>query len=158
MNHITLCGYLGKDFEVIRAKSDTNTDIVVAKNSLAITKRRKITKNNETTITEYTNWIPIVLFGKIAETASEYLTKGDRFLGSGYVHTGAYTDKNGDTRYSWQVVIRQFEFVNSRKGEAQDEAQACSTQKEMPKELNNTNENMKEIQELAETESEEIPF
>lgn len=68
MNNVNLIGYLGKDFEI----GTTNSGRVYAKNSLAITKRWKNERGNEESST---TWIPIVLFGKSAESASTHIKK-----------------------------------------------------------------------------------
>lgn len=108
MNIITICGNLGADFEVKNTKSGG----VVARNSVAITEKHKT--NNGDTI-EHTDWIPITIFGKRAETASAYLKKGDKFLGNGKIYTYTYDDENGNKRYGWQVIIQNFTFVTQKK-------------------------------------------
>lgn len=105
MNQVNLCGYLGKDFEL----RYTPNGIIFVRSSLAISENYK-NQNGESE--SQTNWIPIVIFGKRAEVANQYLKKGDKFLGTGKIVTSSYTDQNGTTRYGWQVVIKSFEFVN----------------------------------------------
>ncbi|MCR2063286.1 single-stranded DNA-binding protein, partial [Campylobacter helveticus] len=84
---------------------------------------------NTTTTKESTDFIPIVLFNKKAETASTYLKKGDKFLGTGKLRTSSYIDEGGNIKYTWQVIINHFEFVSGKKEEQ-------STQnKELPKEM-----------------------
>ncbi|ECL7558373.1 single-stranded DNA-binding protein [Campylobacter jejuni] len=107
MNQVTLCGYLGRDFEL----NYTSNKNAFAKSSLAIT---EVYKNQKGENEFRTNWIPIVLFGRKAELVSQYLKKGDRFLGTGKIVTSVYTDQNGTNRYSWQVVINSFEFINPK--------------------------------------------
>ncbi|MDA3967379.1 single-stranded DNA-binding protein, partial [Helicobacter sp. WB40] len=81
MNKIILCGYLGKDFELVIGKN------TYAKTSIAISESRE----KEGEIVEHTNWIPIIIFGKRAEVAHKYFKKGDKFLGSGKIHTSSFT-------------------------------------------------------------------
>ncbi|MBZ7963303.1 single-stranded DNA-binding protein [Campylobacter sp. W0049] len=108
MNHVTLCGYLGKDFELIKKGEKSS----IAKSTLAVSETKKDENGN---LIETTNWIPIVIFGKKADIAFQYLKKGDRFLGEGKILTSAFQDQNGNIRYSWQVIIYRFEFVNNKK-------------------------------------------
>ncbi|TLD85553.1 single-stranded DNA-binding protein [Helicobacter sp. MIT 05-5294] len=108
MNIVTICGNLGADFEV----KDTKSGGKVARNSVAITEKHKA--DNGDTI-EHTDWIPIVIFGKKAETASTYLRKGDKFLGNGKIYTYTYDDENGNKKYGWQVIIQNFTFVNQKR-------------------------------------------
>lgn len=86
MNNVNLIGYLGKDFEV----GTTNSGRVYAKNSLAITKRWKNERGNEESST---TWIPIVLFGKSAESASTHIKKGSQFACSGELSSNQYQEK-----------------------------------------------------------------
>lgn len=126
MNQINLCGYLTKNFELIQ----TQSGLSVARNYLAINETRKAKNGNSTISTDHTNFIPIVLFGKKAETAHQYLTKGDKFLGTGKLETSSYTDEGGQIRYTWQVIINHFEFVNGKKMDKK-----ANDFKEPPKEL-----------------------
>lgn len=108
MNIVTICGNLGADFEV----KDTKSGGKVARNSVAITEKHKA-ENGDTI--EHTDWIPIVIFGKRAETASTYLKKGDKFLGNGKIYTYTYDDENGNKKYGWQIIVRNFTFVGQKK-------------------------------------------
>ena len=108
MNKVTLFGRLGKDFELQRF----DNDVIVAKNSLAITKKF-INKDGDKV--EHTDWLPITLFGKGAENANKYLKKGDKFLCEGEVNTNKYKDKDGKEGYYWQVIVKKFHFVDSKK-------------------------------------------
>lgn len=111
MNQVNLCGYLGKDFDL-----NYKNNIAYAKTSVAVTK--VIKRENEEIIR--TNWIPIILFGKKAEVIAKYLKKGDRFLGTGEIDTSSYVDENGVKKYSWQVIINNFQFVNDKKAVVED--------------------------------------
>ncbi|ECO3667726.1 TPA: single-stranded DNA-binding protein [Campylobacter jejuni] len=88
MNNVNLIGYLGKDFEI----GTTNSGRIFAKNSLAITKRWKNERGNEESST---TWIPIVLFGKSAESASTHIKKGSQFACSGELSSNQYQDEDG---------------------------------------------------------------
>lgn len=111
MNQVNICGYLGRDFDL-----NYKNNIAYAKTSVAVTK--VIKRENEEVIR--TNWIPIILFGKKAEVIVKYLKKGDRFLGTGEIDTSSYVDENGVKKYSWQVIINSFQFVNDKKAIVED--------------------------------------
>ncbi|MDA3968043.1 single-stranded DNA-binding protein, partial [Helicobacter sp. WB40] len=49
-----------------------------------------------------------------AEVAHKYFKKGDKFLGSGKIHTSSFTKESGEVSYSWQVIINEFEFLNKK--------------------------------------------
>lgn len=150
MNQVTLCGYLTKDFEEIQTQNTT-----IARNFLAISEIYKSKEANTTTTKEYTDFIPIVLFGKKAEIALKYLSRGDKFLGTGKIKTSSYTDEStGQTRYTWQVIINQFEFVNGKKPQNENHSQT----KEPPKELNKSLPKKNEFETMDFEDDSEVPF
>lgn len=115
MNQVTLCGNLGKDFELFF----TQNGIAYAKNSLAITKKTSKKEGNEIITTSHTDWIPLTIFGRKAEIATKHLKKGDKFLCNGEIYTSTY-ERNGQIKYAWEVLVRNFEFVNSKAKEIQN--------------------------------------
>lgn len=107
MNNINLIGYLGKDFEV----GNTSGGKLYAKNSLAITKRWKNEKGNDESST---TWIPIVLFGKSAESASMYIKKGSQFACSGELSSSQYTDEQGNVKTTLSVIVSKFYWLGKK--------------------------------------------
>ena len=104
MNLITLTGNLGRDWE------QANSNTVIAKNSLAV---RRDFKNKQTG--EYdTDWIPLTAFSKTAETLMQYTGKGSKILVVGKLQTNSFTDKQGNKRTSYDVIVDRFEFLDSR--------------------------------------------
>ena len=113
MNLITLTGNLGRDWE------QANSNTVIAKNSLAV---RRDFKNKQTGDYD-TDWIPLTAFSKTAETLMQYTSKGSKILVIGKLQTNNYTDKEGNKRTSYDVIIDRFEFLDS-KGSNQGQQQA----------------------------------
>ena len=113
MNLITLTGNLGRDWE------QANSSTVIAKNSLAV---RRDFKNKQTGDYD-TDWIPLTAFSKTAETLMQYTSKGSKILVIGKLQTNNYTDKEGNKRTSYDVIIDRFEFLDS-KGSNQGQQQA----------------------------------
>ena len=104
MNITTFTGNLGRDWE------QANSNTVIAKNSLAV---RRDFKNKQTG--EYdTDWIPLTAFSKTAETLMQYTGKGSKILVVGKLQTNNYTDKNGNKRTSYDVIVDRFEFLDSK--------------------------------------------
>ncbi|HDX6250652.1 TPA: single-stranded DNA-binding protein [Campylobacter fetus subsp. venerealis] len=128
MNKVDLCGYLGRDFELIYAKNGN----AIASNSLAITKKWTDSNGNKA---EHTNWIPIKLFGRIAEVAYQYFKQGSQFLCSGELTTDEYVDNNGNTRYVWEVRVKEFYWLN-KKGNEKDISNSYSIADETTPTLN----------------------
>ena len=54
---------------------------------------------------EGTEWIPIVVWGKLAEACQKYLIKGSRVYVSGSWRTRKWQDSSGQDRYTTEVVI-----------------------------------------------------
>lgn len=140
MNNVNLIGYLGKDFEVGTTKSGR----LYAKNSLAITKRWKNEKGNDESST---TWIPIVLFGKSAESASMYIKKGSQFACSGELSSSQYQDESGNTKTALSVIVSKFYWLGKKDNTELKEIQ------NPPKEPTIEYENP-----IVEIDSEEIPF
>ena len=104
MNLITLTGNLGRDWE------QANSNTVIAKNSLAV---RRDFKNKQTG--EYdTDWIPLTAFSKTAETLMQYTGKGSKILVVGKLQTNNFTDKQGNKRTTYDVIVDRFEFLDSK--------------------------------------------
>jgi len=69
---------------------------------------------------EVTDWHNIVLWGKIAEIAAEYLSKGSRVYVEGKIRTRSW-DKDGTTHYMTEVIGDRVEFLDSKKAEISEQ-------------------------------------
>ena len=104
MNLTTFTGNLGRDWE------QANSNTVIAKNSLAV---RRDFKNKQTGDYD-TDWIPLTAFSKTAETLMQYTGKGSKILVVGKLQTNNFTDKQGNKRTSYDVIVDRFEFLDSK--------------------------------------------
>jgi len=104
MNKVLLTGRVGKDIE---AKT-SNGGNMVAKFSLAVS---RYVKGGENT----TDWINCVAFGKTAETLEQYVEKGVLILVEGNIKTGSYEGKDGSRKYTTDVIVEKFEFLEKKK-------------------------------------------
>lgn len=105
-------GNLGKDPEM-RFMPNGNA---VCNFSIAISERYKDKTSGE--MKEITEWVNIVMFGKLAEIAGEYLAKGSKVYVEGKLKTEKYTDKaTGADRYTTKVVAEKMDMLSS-KGES----------------------------------------
>ena len=68
---------------------------------------------------EKTEWHTVVLFGKHAELASQYLDKGSKVYIEGKLQTRSWQDKSGETRYTTEIVGQEMRFLSS-KGDSSD--------------------------------------
>ena len=99
VNKCILVGSLGQDPEVRYTQGGS----AIANLSLATSEtwRDKQTGENK----EKTEWHRVVLFGKVAEVAGEYLKKGSQVYIEGQLQTRKWTVKDGVDRYSTEVVV-----------------------------------------------------
>lgn len=104
VNKVILLGRLGADPEV-RYGGNGN----------AITNLRVATseqwKDKEGNKQERTEWHRVVMFGKLAEIAGQYLKKGREVYLEGSLKTDKYTDKDGAEKYSTNIVANEMQMV-----------------------------------------------
>lgn len=65
---------------------------------------------------EKTEWHRISLFNKLAEIAGEYLKKGSKVFVEGKLRTRKWQDKNGQDRYTTEIVADEMQMLDSRAG------------------------------------------
>lgn len=110
VNKVILVGNLGKDPETRYAPSgDAITNI-----TLATTDSWKDKATGEKK--EATEWHRVVFFGRLAEIAGEYLKKGRSIYVEGRIKTRKWQDKDGQDRYTTEVVADQMQMLGSREG------------------------------------------
>ena len=60
------------------------------------------------------DFINCIAFGKLGEFAEKYLHKGTKIAVTGRIQTGSYTNKDGNTVYTTDVVVEEQEFCESK--------------------------------------------
>jgi single-strand DNA-binding protein len=96
VNKVILVGNLGRDAEL----RYTPGGAAVATLNLATT---EIWNDKGGQRQEKTEWHRIVLWGKTAESLSEYLTKGKQIYVEGRLQTRQWDDKDGNKRYTTEI-------------------------------------------------------
>lgn len=116
VNKVILVGNLGSDPDV----RYTPGGQAVANFNIATNERwtNKSTGNPE----ERTEWHRIVVWGKLAELCKEYLTKGRTVYVEGRLQTRKWEDKQGQTRYTTEVVAQTIQFLGSPAGVSRDKS------------------------------------
>jgi single-strand DNA-binding protein len=110
VNKVILIGNLGRDPEV----RSTPSGQPVASFTLA-TSRRWRDKSGQKQ--EQTEWHQIVVWGKQAEIAGQYLTKGKQIYLEGRLQTRSWDDRqSGEKRYRTEVICENFQMLGSRGG------------------------------------------
>ena len=123
-NKIILVGNLGRDPELRYTPQGTP----VCSFSLATNERRK-DKTGE--MQDQTTWFKITLWGRQAETASQYLTKGRPVYIEGRLRVEEWTDRDGKPRHTLEVHATDMQFIGAGAGAGgagrSEEAQAERT-------------------------------
>ncbi|HCH3915153.1 single-stranded DNA-binding protein [Vibrio parahaemolyticus] len=105
INKVILVGNLGSDPEIrYLPNGGAVANITVATSE---TWRDKSSGENR----EKTEWHRVVLFGKLAEVAGEFLHKGSQVYIEGQLQTRKWKDQQGQDRYSTEVVVQGFNGV-----------------------------------------------
>ncbi len=60
------------------------------------------------------DFIPVTVFGKQAESASQYLAKGSQVAIKGKINTGSYTKEDGTKVYTTDIIAEKVEFIGSK--------------------------------------------
>lgn len=107
MNNASIAGRLTKDPE-IRYTSEGQK--AVAHFTVAVD---RYTKGGEKTA----DFIRCVAFDRIAETLEKYVHKGDQAIVTGSIRTGSYQKDSGETVYTTDVYVREFNFGQKASGE-----------------------------------------
>jgi len=105
LNKVMLIGHLGRDPEVKFMQSGQ----AMAKFSLATS--RQWEKDGQKT--EETEWHNIVIFGKLAEIAGQYLSKGKQIYLEGRLKTRNY-EKDGQKHYMTEIIASEFMMLGSK--------------------------------------------
>jgi len=106
-NKITIVGYLGRDPELRYTPQGTP----VCNFSIATTERRK-DKSGEAQ--DLTTWFRVTFWGRQAEVASQYLTKGKQVYVEGRLSQSEWQDREGGTRTTLEVHGSDLQFIGSR--------------------------------------------
>lgn len=108
VNKVILVGNLGRDPEV----RTTPSGQPVAKFSLATNRRRRDKEGNRQDETE---WHNIVCWGRQAEIAGEYLTKGKQIYVEGRIQTSSWEDRqSGEKKYRTEIICENFQMLGTR--------------------------------------------
>lgn len=119
VNKVILLGALGHSPEI---KETANG--VLANISMATSRRYK---DSQEQLQEETEWHRVVLFGRLAEVARDYLQKGDSAYIEGRLRTRTYEDRNGVKKHSTEILGDVLQLLPKRRDEQQQASQAPSS-------------------------------
>ena len=126
VNKVILIGNLGQKPEM----RYTATNSAVANLSIATTESWKDKESGE--MRDKTEWHRVVFFGKPAETIERYLDKGSKIYVEGKLQTRKWQDKDGNDRWTTEIVGSQFNFLDSRSSQNNDASMDQSSSSSLP--------------------------
>lgn len=114
VNKVILIGNIGQD---VTTRDVSNG--IVANTSLATSEKR----NGE----EKTEWHRLVFFGKLADLAKQYVSKGSKLYIEGKISYRKYTNKDGVEVNSTEIIVDQMRFLGGNKNEDSSNAPSRGT-------------------------------
>jgi len=127
VNKALIIGNLGQDPEIKYTQSGSP----VANLSVATSERWKDKNTGEQK--EQTEWHRVVVFGRLAEIAEQYLKKGSKIFIEGKIQTRDWEDADGNKKYTTEVVAREMTMLDSKASMSSDAPSSDSPSKEAPK-------------------------
>ncbi|WP_230083266.1 single-stranded DNA-binding protein, partial [Providencia sp. wls1938] len=121
VNKVILIGNLGQDPEIRYMPNGG----AVANLTLATSESWRDKQTGE--MREKTEWHRVVIFGKLAEVAGEYLKKGSQVYIEGSLQTRKWQDQSGQDRYTTEVVVNiggSMQMLGGRGGDAPSQGQS----------------------------------
>ncbi len=108
VNKVILIGNLGRDPEV----RSTPSGQTVASFSLATNRKWRDRDGNRQ---EQTEWHSVVCWGRQAEVAGQYLTRGKKIYVEGRLQTSSWEDRqSGEKKYRTEIICENFQMLGGR--------------------------------------------
>jgi single-strand DNA-binding protein len=114
VNKVILVGNLGRDPETRYATSGA----AICNITIATSRQWKDKASGEKR--EETEWHRVVFYDRLAEIAGEYLKKGRPVYVEGRLKTRKWQDKEGQDRYTTEIIAEEMQLLGSREGGGSD--------------------------------------
>ena len=111
VNKVQLLGNIGKDPEVRETKAGNIVNLTMATSEKYTDKSGQKQENTE--------WHNLVVFGKLADVVAKYVKKGDKLYVEGSITTRKWEDKEGNTRYTTEIKVRDLTMLGGTEKKAQ---------------------------------------
>jgi single-strand DNA-binding protein len=115
VNKVILVGNLGQDPETRTTPGGTTVTNIRIATTDSWTDRASGEKK------ESTEWHSVVLWNRLGEIAAEYLRKGSQVYIEGRLQTRKWQDKQGNDRYTTEIVASDMQMLGGRGGGASQE-------------------------------------
>ena len=117
INKVILVGNLGQDPETRNMPSGG----AVTNISVATSEQWKDKQTGEQK--ERTEWHKVAFFGRLAEIAAEYLSKGSQVFVEGKLRTRKWQDRDGNDRWTTEVIADELQMLGGRAKQGEKQAQ-----------------------------------
>jgi single-strand DNA-binding protein len=107
VNKVILIGNLGRDPEVKQFENNSKASFSLATNE---TYKDRVTGEKKT----LTEWHNIVMWGRQAEIAQQFLKKGSKVYIEGKITSRKYTDSNNQERFITEIKVDSFQMLDAR--------------------------------------------
>ncbi len=155
LNKVQLIGKLGKDPEVRSTASGTR----VATLSIATSRQWK---NASGEAQEKTEWHRVVLWNNrgsgLADVVERYLKKGDRVYIEGRIEYRTWEDRDGNTRYTTEIIGREMMMLSGRGGSPEAGMEAAGAAVGQTESAEQASETFKDLPEALDEEDDDLPF
>lgn len=128
VNKVIVVGNLGRDPETRYMPDGTALTNVSVATTFAWNDKASGEKKEET------EWHRVNFRGRLAEVAGEYLKKGSQVYVEGRLRTRKWQDKEGQDRYTTEIVAERMQMLGSRSGMGGSEAREPRETREPPPE------------------------
>lgn len=108
INKVILVGNIGNDPDIRYMPNGS----AVANVSLATSEAWKDKQTGESK--ERTEWHRLTFYSRLAEIVGEYVKKGSKIYAEGALRTRKWQDKNGQDRYTTEIVVNEMQMLDSR--------------------------------------------
>ncbi|WP_440993631.1 single-stranded DNA-binding protein [Cysteiniphilum litorale] len=158
VNKVTLVGRLGANPELRYMPSG----MAAANIRLATNDGYKDRQTGQ--FIEHTEWHRVSIFGKLAETLSQYVKKGDLLYIEGRIRTTKYQDKvTGQDRYNTEVIATEMQMLGGHAHTDNTITQTVATPSSAPVQAHNPQQstpsgNPPTLDDLENFDSDEVPF
>jgi single-strand DNA-binding protein len=125
VNRVILVGNLGRDAELRYTPGGS----AVSTFNVACTEKWK---DKQGKLQERTEWVRVVLWGKVAESLNEYLMKGKQVYVEGKLATRSWDDKDGNKRYQTEVKADQIRLLGGKGGAANGQRRQAPARGQQP--------------------------
>ena len=148
VNKVILVGRLGKDPDL----RYTPSGAAVVNFSMAT---NYSVRDQDGNFNDKTEWHRVVAYGRTAEVAGEYLSKGRLVYVEGRIQSRSWEDQNGQKRYITEIICNDLQLLSGRPGTGEEPTEPTE---DMPQKSEDIPEEKPEQEQAADQPEDDLPF